>query len=260
MSVHHQEEERRKYQIPKSKPHIRLMVGPKMMKYTKKRFISNVLIMNVNNQTTVNIDLLNVYNHMAIWLQPICTNAKVFVIPVLHVWSCVGGLVNDGPHAVFSRLFQVLKTARAPEPPTQGLERSTTCLTHFLPSRRRGDSPSPLPWSSGSALPPCSPFVHHSRDLGLDRGKSFRAGLPQLMEPALGTSSFSCCRRVLPDHLGCARQFGRCTKGKERLYLGVSKVPTKLSCKGSNISVKTCWDSLRAASCSSSYCLTMKSF
>ena len=42
------------------------MVRPKMMKYTKKRFISNVLIMNVNNQTQVNIELLNVYNRMAI--------------------------------------------------------------------------------------------------------------------------------------------------------------------------------------------------
>ena len=177
------------------------MVGPMMMKYTKNRFISYVLIMNVYNQTPVNIELLNVFYHVAIWLQPIWANAKVFVIPVLHVWSCVGGLVNDGPHAVLSRLFQVLKTARAPEPPTQGLERPTTCLSHFLPSRRRGDSPSPLPWSSGSALPPGSPFVHHSRDLGLDRGKSFRAGLPQLMEPAFGTSPFSCCWRVLSNHL-----------------------------------------------------------
>ena len=194
-----------------------------MIKYNENRFISNVLIMNVNNQTPVNIELLNVFYHVAIWLQPIWANAKAFVIPMLHVWSCVGGLVNDGPHAVFSRLFQVLKTAWAPEPPTQGLERPTTCLSHFLPPRRRGDSPSPLPWSSGSALPPRSPFVHHSRDLGLDRGKSFRAGLPQLVEPALGASSFSRCWRLLSDHL-CF--FVSLADELKRLYLEISKVPT----------------------------------
>ena len=213
-----------------------------MMKYTKNRFIWNVLIMNINNQTPVNIEHL--------------TNTKVLVLPVLHVWSCVGGLVNDGPHAILSRLFQVLKTAGAPEPPTQGLERPTTCLSHFLPPRRRGDSPSPLPWSSGSALPPGSPFVHHSRDLGLDRGKSFRAGLPQLMEPALGTSSFSRYGRFLPDHL-CF--FVSLADVQKRLYLEFSKVPKNSYVKESDISVKTCWDSLRAASCSSSYCLIMKS-
>ena len=61
MSVHNQEEERRKYQIPESKTSHKTNGRTKDDEIYQKRFISNVLIMNVNNQTPVIIELLNVY-------------------------------------------------------------------------------------------------------------------------------------------------------------------------------------------------------
>ena len=127
------------------------------------------------------------------------SDSQVIYLPVLHTRGSVAGLVHHGPHAVLGRLLQVLKAARAPQPPPQGLQGSASTLCPFLPSRGGGHSPLPTRCSLAS-FSPRPPFVHHARDLWLDCGKSLWTVFPQLMKTSLGPSTFS-RTRIIPHNL-----------------------------------------------------------